>query len=141
MGVRHGVAVFGESGSMKSTLINAVAKVTEREVIRINLRALTMNQFYGFYDEQNKEWKDGVFTKAMRKQSDKPLMIVLEDNGAKGIQNFIELFNTLLDDNKKLCIANGEMIDLLPNTKIVFEIPNADHCTPAFVSRLGCVTL
>lgn len=45
--------------------------------------------------------------------------------------------NTVLDNNKTLCLMNREMIPLRDTTRIIFHIDNLSFVTPATVSRLG----
>jgi dynein heavy chain len=37
---------------------------------------------------------------------------------------WVENINTLLDDNKKLCLTSGETIKITNNIKFMFEVEN-----------------
>ncbi|XP_071789676.1 dynein axonemal heavy chain 6-like isoform X2 [Asterias amurensis] len=54
---------------------------------------------------------------------------------------WVENLNTVLDDSKLLCLANGERVGLTPGMRLLFEVDNLSQASPATISRCAMVYL
>ena len=156
--VRHGVMLVGKSNSGKTACyrtlaqaLNDLSKTEEGKQMSagakyrvINPKAQTMGQLYGDFEADTHEWKDGVLANAVRDfatdtQSPSMARWLLLDGPVDAI--WIENMNTVLDDNKKLCLNSGEILTFSNSMRMIFEVEDLAVASPATVSRAGMVLL
>ena len=123
--VTKGILIIGESLSGKTTSINILRKALSTESAEIesnslNPKAITLKQLFGHFDSSH-AWIDGILSKILRNFS--------ESNSEHGqwlvcdgpIDTiWMESINSVLDDNRKLCLSSGTAIDIRTNVHLFF---------------------
>ena len=157
--VRHGLMVVGEAGSGKSTNINILAKALgalfesgEKDAndpadssykvvhqIVLNPKSISAGELYGMFNDMTGEWNDGIVPKMVRSclKEDNQRKWIVFDGPVDAV--WIENMNTVLDDNKTLCLANSERIKIPSSVHMMFEVQDLAVASPATVSRCGMV--
>ncbi|XP_075025374.1 dynein axonemal heavy chain 17 [Calonectris borealis] len=141
--VRHSVFVVGNTGCGKSQVLRSLNKTYQsmkQKPVTVDLdpKAVTCNELFGVINPSTREWKDGLFSSAMRDLANithkGPKWIILDGDIDP---MWIESLNTVMDDNKVLTLASNERIPLNPTMRLLFEISHLRTATPATVSRAG----
>ncbi|KRX00189.1 P-loop containing nucleoside triphosphate hydrolase [Pseudocohnilembus persalinus] len=118
-------------------------KYKKVDLYMLNPKSITTKMLFGDFDEAG-EWHNGITANLFRECQDKQqaqdtqgLNWIIFDGPVDAL--WIENMNTVLDDNKKLCLTNGETIKLVDDMNIIFEVEDLLEASPATVSRCGMV--
>ena len=112
-------------------------------ITTINPKAITLAQLYGYSDPLTKDWTDGILPNIVRNAINigntncLDYQWIVFDGPVDAL--WIENMNTVLDDNKKLCLFNGEMLSLNDRIRMIFEVEDLAVASPATVSRCGMI--
>lgn len=135
--VRHGVMLVGPTGGGKTTVYTILADALEElhrlghdnpfyqpvKTYVLNPKSVTMGELYGEENPLTMEWRDGLMALSVRagvNDTTDDHKWVISDGPVDAL--WIENMNTVLDDNKMLCLANSERIKLTPSIHMVFEV-------------------
>lgn len=135
---RHGLMLVGPPLSGKTAIYKVLAaalcKLADAEgagegrveTHTINPKSLALSELYGSFDALSHEFTDGVMSRIFRECSngtrEARLQWMIFDGPVDA--EWVENMNTVLDDNKKLCLLHGEVILMNDFMSLIFETDN-----------------
>lgn len=122
---RNGIIICGEHG------MNLLRFHTDIKVYNPLNLLLTNDSIFGSYNS-NKEWVDSMFLNDFRIAAN-PTWFVFD---GPILSEWIEDFNSALDDNKTICLTNGERMKVDPNHRFIFVCDSIANVTPATLTRV-----
>lgn len=130
---KNGVIVFGAAHVGKSEIIRVVSNNRGSRCFYYN--PMNTMHLFGHSDEFTGEWKDSEFVRDLRGglHEDREMWFVFD-----GVIDsaWIENFNSILDDNRLLCLSSGERIKIPSHYRFVFECVSLEDITPATMTRV-----
>lgn len=140
-----GVMLLGPAASGKSSVWKALARYHNSETVVIDPSAVSKTVLLGNQDSLTREWTDGLLSRLLRRvlnnlrgEKQKSWFVILRGEVEP---QWAEALNSVLDDNRQLTLASGEILPLPSNVHLIFETTNLQAATPATVSRCGMICL
>ncbi|KAM4654602.1 LOW QUALITY PROTEIN: dynein axonemal heavy chain 1 [Amazona ochrocephala] len=155
--VQHGLMLVGPMGSGKTQSYQVLAAAVTSlkgqpaasggnyEAVRyfvLTPKSITMGQPYGEFNLLTHEWTDGILSSLLQRgaaATDTIKKWYVFDGPVDAL--WIENMNTVLDDNKKLCLSSGEIIKLSESMTMMFVVQDLAVASPATVPCCGTAYL
>lgn len=155
--IRPGIMIIGDSFAGKTTAYRILTKAlailehqpTNTEIKEwhpvctvINPKSVTIGQLYGVFDSESHEWHDGILPinfKHFINANDDYRKWLIFDGPIDTI--WMENINSVLDDNRKLCLISGDIFYLKNNMNLLFEPMDLANASPAIVKPFSIMFL
>ena len=147
---RWATMIVGPTGGGKTTVLKCLQHAmlgafgyTVKQFV-MNPKAQKTSLLYGKMDNETGEWTNGILANTFRMMN-QPLTEakkmhkhwIVYDGDVDAV--WIEDMNSVMDDNKCLTLSNGERIQLLDHSVMLFETFDLQFASPATISRCGMV--
>lgn len=155
LNIRPGVMIIGESFAGKTTAYRILAKAlalleqqqqqqqntaemseTHPICTIINPKSVTIGRLYGVFDSNTHEWRDGIlainFKHFINANVERRKWLIF-DGPVDCV--WMENINSVLDDNRKLCLVSGDIFHLEKNMNLLFEAMDLRDASPAIVKK------
>jgi dynein heavy chain len=147
---RWATMIVGPTGGGKTTVMKCLQHAmlgafgyTVKQFV-LNPKAQTTTMLYGKMDNETGEWTNGILANTFRMMN-QPLTEakkmhkhwIVYDGDVDAV--WIEDMNSVMDDNKCLTLSNGERIQLMDHSNMIFETFDLQYASPATISRCGMV--
>lgn len=141
--IRPGVMIIGDSFAGKTTAYRILTKALSDQNTEptanpaytiINPKSVTIGQLYGEYDGISHEWRDGILAinfKQFINANDNCRKWIIFDGPVDTL--WMENINSVLDDNRKLCLISGDIFHLKNAINFLFETMDLADASPAIV--------
>jgi dynein heavy chain len=147
---RWATMIVGPTGGGKTTVMKCLQHAmyeafgyTVKQFV-LNPKAQKTSLLYGKMDNETGEWTNGILANTFRMMN-QPLPEskkmhkhwIVYDGDVDAV--WIEDMNSVMDDNKCLTLSNGERIQLMDHSVMLFETFDLQYASPATISRCGMV--
>lgn len=156
--IRRGIMIVGDTFAGKTTTYRILTKALailgqqqqEKEQLSteikgshpmctiINPKSVTIGQLYGSFDAKSHEWRDGIlainFKHFINANDECKRKWLIFDGPVDTV--WMENINSVLDDNRKLCLTSGDIFYLNSSMNLLFEAMDLAEASPAIVKPL-----